>query len=148
MSMLDTNLETIEHVVRIDAAPETVWTFWTDPARLCEWWGVEADAVAEPGGTFRVVMDGGTPVMRGEYVELDPPHRLVFTFGWEGHDPGEPLAPGSTRVEVTLEPDADATVLTLRHELPATHAADHAKGWAHFLDNQMTACATQVGGER
>ena len=39
------------------------------PARLCEWWGVEAEAVAEAGGLFRVVMDSG-PIMRGEFLEL------------------------------------------------------------------------------
>lgn len=131
-----TTMETIEMVVRIEASPETVWNFWTDPARLCEWWGVEADAVAEAGGLFRVVMDGG-PVMRGEFLELDPPRRLLFSFGWEANEPGTALAPGSTQVEVRLEPEADATMLTLRHHLPSAQAADHAKGWAHFIGDRM-----------
>ena len=82
--------ETVEQVVHIDATPETVWSFWTEPARLCEWWGVEADAVAETGGIFRVVMDGG-PVMLGEFLELEPPRRLWVSFGWEGGAPGGPL---------------------------------------------------------
>ena len=133
-------LETIEQVVHIDAAPETVWSFWTEPARLCEWWGVEADAVAETGGVFRVVMDGG-PVMLGEFLELEPPHRLLFSFGWEGGAPGGPLPPGSSRVEVVLDDQAGGTRLTLRHELPATHAVDHARGWSFFIGERRVALA-------
>lgn len=122
-----TATDVVEQTIRIDARPETVWTFWTEPARLCEWWGVEAETVVELGGVFRVVMEGG-PVMRGEFLELDPPRRLVFSFGWEGGAPSGPLPPGSSRVEVLLVPDEQngVTQLTLRHELPAIHAADHA----------------------
>ena len=128
--------ETVEHVVHIDARPETVWSFWTEPERLCEWWGVEADAVAETGGVFRVVMESG-PIMLGEFLELEPPHRLLFSFGWEGGAPGGPLPPGSSRVEVVLADQAGGTLLTLRHELPTTHAPDHAKGWAFFVGDRM-----------
>jgi uncharacterized protein YndB with AHSA1/START domain len=52
------------------------------------------------------------PVMRGVYVELRPLHRLVFSFGWENSAPGEPLAPGSTIVEVDLIPiEGDAELV-------------------------------------
>lgn len=130
---------TIEQTVRIGARPETVWTFWTDPRRVAEWWGPDAEVEARPGGRYRVVMESG-PVMLGEMVELDPPHRLVFTFGWEGNAPGEPLAPGSTQVEVTLTPDDDGTVLVLRHsDMPTTHAPDHTKGWAYLIGERMVA---------
>ncbi len=134
-------MTSIEQTVRIAASPETVWSFWTEPERLCEWWGVDAEVVAEDGGLYRVVMENG-PVMRGTFVELDPPHRLVFTFGWEQNAPEEALAPGSTRVEVTLTPDGSETVLVLRHsEMPATHAADHEKGWSYFLVERLVAAA-------
>jgi uncharacterized protein YndB with AHSA1/START domain len=78
---------TIEQTVRIGASPATVWRFWTEPELLVEWWGVDADVVAEPGGHYRVVMENG-PVARGTFTELDPPRRLVFTFGWEQTPPG------------------------------------------------------------
>lgn len=143
MTDATTQLETIEQTVHIEASPETVWTFWTDPARICQWMGIEAELVPETGGLFRVVLAEG-PVMLGEFVELDPPRRLVFTFGWEGGGPGGPMAPGSSRVEVTLEPDGSNTVLTLRHELPSTHAADHAKGWAYFVGERLVAYANEV----
>jgi uncharacterized protein YndB with AHSA1/START domain len=135
---------TVEQVVRIAATPETVWSFWTEPERLREWWGTATDVVAQPGGDYRIVMDTGL-VMRGAFVELDPPHRLVFTFGWEGNAPGDALAPGSTRVEVTLRADGDDTELVLRHtDMPATHAPDHAQGWQHFVGERLVAVAAGV----
>lgn len=141
MTDITTDTTTIEQTVRIDASPETVWSFWTEPERLAEWWGTEAEVVAEPGGILRVVMEAG-PIMRGAFTELDPPHRLVFTFGWEQHQPGEPLAPGSTRVEVTMTPEEGGTLVVLRHsEMPSTHAADHEKGWHHYLGECRTAAA-------
>ena len=143
MTKSTTDTTTIEQTVRIAASPETVWTFWTEPERLAEWWGTDAEAVAEPGGLFRVVMESG-PVMRGAFTELDPPHRLVFTFGWEQNSPGEPLAPGSTRVEVTMTPDEGETLLVLRHsEMPSTHASDHEKGWSHYLGDCLVAAAAR-----
>jgi uncharacterized protein YndB with AHSA1/START domain len=135
---------TIEQSVRIAAPPATVWTFWTDPALLAEWWGAEADVDPQPGGRYRVVMAEG-PVMLGTFTELDPPARLVFTFGWEQNAPGEPLAPGSTRVEVTLTPDGEGTVVLLRHtDMPVTHASDHEHGWGHVIGERMAALATRV----
>jgi uncharacterized protein YndB with AHSA1/START domain len=132
---------TIEKTVRIAASPETLWQFWTDPKRLTEWWGTHAEVKAEPGGMFRVVMESG-PVMRGTFTELQPPNRLVFTFGWEHNAPGEAVAPGSTRVEVTLTPDGNETVLVLRHfDMPTSQASDHEKGWSIHVGDRLAAAA-------
>jgi uncharacterized protein YndB with AHSA1/START domain len=139
---------TIEQTVRIAAPPETVWKFWTEPQRLVEWWATDAEVVAEPGGLFRVVVGHG-PVMRGTFVELDPPRRLVFTFGWEGNAPAGPLPPGSTRVEVTLTPESGGTLLVLRHfDLPAHHAADHRKGWAYFVGDRLPVAVSRAAPSR
>ena len=130
---------TVEQTVHIAAPPETVWKFWTEPQRLVEWWATDAEVVAEPGGLFRVLVGHG-PVMRGAFIELDPPRRLVFTFGWEGNTPAGPLPPGSTRVEVTLTPDRGGTVLVLRHfDMPVHHAPDHRKGWSYFVGERLVA---------
>lgn len=130
--MTDIELRTIEQTLHIAAPPETVWQYWVDPTRMSQWWGVAAQLDPRAGGECRVEMKEG-PIMVGEFVELVPHKRIVFTFGWDGNAPGDPLAPGSTRVEVTLEPDGTDTTLTLRHEIPGTHAADHEKGWRHYL---------------
>ncbi|MFN0090750.1 MAG: SRPBCC domain-containing protein [Acidimicrobiales bacterium] len=126
--------------VFIAAAPATVWEFWVDPARMCEWWGAEAELDPRPGGVCRVVMGPEGPVMSGSYVELTPFERLVLLFGWEGEQHGVP--PRSTRVEVTLAPEAGGTRLVLRHsQLPPAAAADHHHGWAHYLGELARAAA-------
>lgn len=131
--MTDADTHTVEQTLRISARPETVWQYWTDPQRMCDWWGAAAELDPRPSGVCRVEMGGG-PVMLGEYVELVPHHRIVFTFGWEPTDGGPVLAPGSTLVEVTLTADDGDTIMTLRHTgLPAAFADEHDAGWAHFL---------------
>lgn len=121
--------------MRIAASTETVWAHWTEPDRMAAWWG-ETEVSPEVNGAIRVQMPGGGPVMLGRYLVLDPPHHLSFSFGWEAHDVGTPLAPGSTVVDITLEADGADTVLTLVHRsMPATHAADHRRGWERHLPN-------------
>src|SRR5688572_11964497 len=107
--MTDTDTKVVEQTLRIAASPETVWRYWTDPERMCAWWGAAAELDPQPGGTCRVEMGGG-PVMRGEYLLLEPFERLVFSFGWEPIEGGPVVAPGSTRVEVTLVPEGGDTI--------------------------------------
>jgi uncharacterized protein YndB with AHSA1/START domain len=124
----------IEQTIRIDAPPERVWAYLTDPAKLARWWG-RAEADPRPGGTLRVAMEGGPdPVMSGEFVELEPYERLVFTFGWEPA-PGVPdIAPGGSVVEIELRPDGAGTIVTLRHSgLPATLRGETTDGWRVVL---------------
>lgn len=131
--MTDQDPSIIEQTLHIAARPETVWRYWTDPRAMCDWWGAAAELDPRPGGTCRVEMGGG-PVMVGEYVELVPHERIVFTFGWEPGEGIPPIAPGSTRVEVLLTDDDGDTVLTLRHSgLPAAERDQHVDGWAYFL---------------
>ena len=106
---------TIEQRVLIAASPQTVWSFWTDPSRMCEWWGSAADLDARPGGRFRIDFVPGGETMLGEYLELEPHTRLVFSFGWAHSAPGVPMAPGSTTVEVTLTLVGEDTELVLVH---------------------------------
>jgi uncharacterized protein YndB with AHSA1/START domain len=123
----------VEQTLHISARPETVWRYWTDPERMCDWWGVAADLDPRPGGGCVIEMEGGG-VMRGEYVELVPHERIVLTFGWDPMEGAPEVAPGSTVVEVTLAADDGDTILTLRHSgLPASARAKHTEGWGHFL---------------
>ncbi|HKE74634.1 MAG TPA: SRPBCC domain-containing protein [Acidimicrobiales bacterium] len=114
--------------VRIAATPEAVFPYLTDPALMVRWMGEWADLVPSPGGTFAVDIQGN-PV-RGEFVAVEPPHRLVFTWGMAGSD----VPPGSSTVEITLRPDGDGTVVALVHrDLPPGQVADHGTGWDHYL---------------
>jgi uncharacterized protein YndB with AHSA1/START domain len=122
-----------EQTLRIHADPSTVWRYWTDPRRMCDWWGSAAELDPRAGGVCRIEMGGG-PVMRGEYIELVPHERIVFSFGWEPTEGAPPVPPCSSRVEVTLADDDGDTILTLRHtELPAVEVGKHGEGWGHFL---------------
>lgn len=143
--MTDADTRVVEQTLRISARPETVWRYWTDPRRMCDWWGAAAELDPRPGGTCRVEMGGG-PVMIGEYLELVPHERIVFSFGWEPTDGAPGVAPGSTRVEVTLTADAGDTIMTLRHTgLPAAIADEHRSGWEHFLPMLAAAVDRQDG---
>jgi uncharacterized protein YndB with AHSA1/START domain len=125
----------------IGATPATVWSFWTDPEKLVRWMGDVATLDPRPGGQFRLEYKSGD-IARGEYVELDEPRRLVVTWGWEAE--GDPTPPGSSRIEVDLEPldDGTGTRLTLRHSgLPSASSAGHDEGWRHFLDRLAGAVA-------
>ena len=123
----------VELDVFITASPPTVRQYWVDPERMAVWWGTRAELDPDPGGTYRVTMSDDGPLMSGAYVELEPYSRLVFLFGWEDGRHG--MAPGSTRVEVTLTPEGRGTRVILRHgELPTAEAVDeHRQGWVHFV---------------
>ena len=129
----------IELERRIKARPETVFAYLTEPERFVRWMGVEAQLDPRPGGVYRVRVPQGF-LARGEFTEIDPPRRVVFSWGWEGH---ATVPPGSTTVEVTLTPDGDDTVVRLVHSgLPDTSEAEqHAQGWDRYLDRLVTAGA-------
>jgi uncharacterized protein YndB with AHSA1/START domain len=136
----------VEYEVRVAARPETVFAYFTDPARFVQWMGAEATLDPRPGGICRVAFrpvdlrEGPEVVMSGEFVELDPPRRLAISWGWEV----EPLRvpPRSSLVEVSLTPDGDGTMLRLVHRrLPDTALDFHRAGWGHYLPRLAIAAA-------
>jgi uncharacterized protein YndB with AHSA1/START domain len=121
----------IEHEVHVAASPERLFEYFTDPAQMVEWMGIEATLDPRPGGICRV-NPSGQAVMLGEFVELDRPRRIVFTWGWEIAAFKTP--PQSTLVEVSLTPDAEGTVVRLVHQrLKPETVALHRAGWEHYL---------------
>jgi uncharacterized protein YndB with AHSA1/START domain len=124
----------------IDAAPETVFAHFTDPSLLTKWMGRLAWLDPRPGGLMRLDYNG-FDIMRGEYVEVNPPTRLVFTWGWESLA-GDDTPPGSSRVEATFTPEGRGTRLHIRHSgLAPVLVAPHVHGWDLFLPN-LAAVAT------
>jgi uncharacterized protein YndB with AHSA1/START domain len=125
-------LETVvDQTVRIAAPPEVIFEYFVDPQKLVLWIGSRADLEASPGGRFWVDMNG-TDVAAGQFIEIEPPTRVVFTWGWEKGGP--PMAPGSSTVEVTLTPDGTDTVVRLIHrDIPNPFIESHGAGWSeHF----------------
>jgi uncharacterized protein YndB with AHSA1/START domain len=117
--------------VHVEASPETIFPFLTDPEQLVRWKGSEAVLDPRPGGIYRCQV---TPkaLAIGEFVEVDPPRKVVFTFGWDGE---EAVPPGSSTIEITLEPSGSGTLVRLEHTgLPEGAPAQHGEGWVHFLE--------------
>ena len=108
----------------------TVFSYLVDPTKLVQWMGVSAQIDPRPGGEFRVDVDG-EHVAIGQYKLVEPPRRIVFSWGWEGD---AEVAPGSTTVEITLTPDGSDTLLRLRHsDLPnEQQQAIHQEGWRMY----------------
>jgi uncharacterized protein YndB with AHSA1/START domain len=133
---MDATTETtmLERTLSIDARPETVWAFLIDPEKMTRWMGVEAKLEAQPGGAYRCVVIPGH-IAAGEVVELDPPNRLVLTWGWELSDSPDAIKPGSSTLEFELTPEGDGTMLRFVHrELPSAAAVEsHGIGWDHYL---------------
>ena len=125
----------VTRAIKIDAPPETVWEYLVEPEKLTRWMGLSAEVGAAPGEIYRCEVSH-TYTAIGEIVELDPPRRFVCTWGWEPVDGREvTVAPGSSTVEITLEPVGDATLLRLHHyDLPASVSDGHGRGWDHYFD--------------
>jgi uncharacterized protein YndB with AHSA1/START domain len=117
--------------IMIDAKPETIWPFLTQSDKHVLWNGTVAEIDARPGGVHRVLV-GGKHQAAGEYLEVVPQERLVFSFGWDQE--GHPIPPGSTTIEITLHPEGDKTRVRLVHRgLPEDAVSDHSHGWEHYL---------------
>lgn len=115
---------------RIAAPPASVYAYLTEADKWIRWQGIGATLDPRQGGIFSLAMPNGGHA-RGEFVELVPDARVVFTWGWLDH-PGVP--PGSSIVEIDLAPDGPGTLLTLTHRgLAEDEVAIHAEGWNHYL---------------
>ena len=121
---------------RLPASIGEVFRWWTDPDRLQEWMTpvgtVEAEVDLRVGGRLRIVMRGDGRVIEhtGEYLEIDPPRRLVFTW----MSPYTGSVPSVITVELRAAGD-DLTDLRLVHSrLPDEAAPRHRGGWDAMLD--------------
>jgi uncharacterized protein YndB with AHSA1/START domain len=117
--------------VVIAASPATIFPFLVDPEQHVRWMGTHAELDPRPGGAHRVLVQGRHPSV-GEFIEVVPNERVVFTFGWD--EPGHAIPAGSTQIEITLIPEGDTTRVRFVHRgLPADAVSDHTSGWDHYL---------------
>lgn len=117
----------------VHAPIEQLFELLVDPELFVLWMADDATLDPVPGGIVRWTHPNGD-TCRGEYVEVDPPHRLVFTYGWERADVEIP--PGSTTVEIDLTalPDGATHVKLVHRGLGDAAAGAHEGGWGHYLD--------------
>ena len=144
--MIDGNAVVRELV--LPASAERAFEMFIDPAQLVRWIGISADLDPRPGGTFRFEVVPGQ-FCEGQYVTVERPHRLVFTWGWT--DPGFGLPPGSSRVEVTFAAhggDPGRTRIRLVHTgLAGDLGLLHDDGWDRFFARLKAVVAGTDAGD-
>jgi uncharacterized protein YndB with AHSA1/START domain len=141
MNATETLPHRLDRTVTINAAPDTVFKFFTDSARWAKWWGVGSRVDARPGGEIFIRHPGGIE-SAGEVVSIDAPRRFVFTYGFVN---GTPIPAGSSRVTITLAPERMGTRLTLVHELSDAAVRDeHVQGWRFQLSLFANVVADEV----
>jgi uncharacterized protein YndB with AHSA1/START domain len=126
---------------RIEAPPSIVFAACVDPAQVAQWWGPLGFAVpsaemdVRPGGGYRIEMqppEGEAFVLEGEYLEVNPPQRLAYTFRWDPPDPDDV----ETVVTLNLGAASEGTEVALGQEGFATEARRrlHEEGWTDTLE--------------
>lgn len=129
---------------RFDASREAVFAALTEPDMMNQWFYGMPEGKAEVEQDFRVggkytinmfaaegiehTCEGAEYAPHGEYLEIDPPKKLVFTWISEG------FVDDST-VTIQLEEEGEGTRLMLRHELPETVVEPHREGWNTCVDH-------------
>jgi uncharacterized protein YndB with AHSA1/START domain len=129
-------------VRRFSASPERVFDAWLDPAMVGRFMfgpglrdeeivGLSIDARVGGSFSFLVRRQGEVIDHVGEYLQIDRPRRLVFTWGIAQH------APDTSRVVIDIVPVEAGSELTLTHELHpawADYASRTQAGWTSMLD--------------
>jgi uncharacterized protein YndB with AHSA1/START domain len=137
---------------RVKAAPERVFAAWTRPEALRLWWcpagwrPEEIDVDLHPGGRYRLSMhrDDGTQVVavRGQFLEIEPARRLVYTWRWDGVFLDMP----ETIVTVEFRAVAGGTEIALRQEvLELPMCARHLSGWLVACERLAELMQTPAG---
>jgi uncharacterized protein YndB with AHSA1/START domain len=126
----------------VDAPPEVVFSVWSDPAHVAEWWHPEGFTTPvfemdfRVGGAFRYCIrkDGRDGWARGTYRAIEAPKRIVFTFQWQS---GDASHDAETLVTVLFEREGERTRLTFRQEPFASDAArdSHGQGWRQVIES-------------
>lgn len=128
--------------IYVEAPCERVFEYFVRPEALVRWMGEYAVLEPEPNGRFQLDIRG-TPV-RGRYLALEPPHRLLISWGYAG---SELLPPGASTVEIRLTPDGQGTRVELEHrDLPGGERRPHVVGWEHYLTRFHRALAAGDAG--
>jgi len=136
-------------IERAFAAPrDAVFRAWVSPEVLRRWWGAGPDWTSpaveidlRPGGRYRLSMQdpsGAVRTVGGEYVEVDPPRRLVYTWAWETHGAADD-APTLVTVEFHEGGPGETTVVLTHTGFADGERRDlHRDGWELCLANLET----------
>lgn len=136
----------VEREVMLNAGRETVWKLLVQPKSATRWMGLSARFELKVGGRYKLEVLPER-VAAGEFLKIDPPRRLVHTWGWDGETHGT-VPPGSTVVSYGLTEVGHQTRLQLRHSgLPSIDTAgSHSRGWAHYLPRLVAVASGNTPG--
>lgn len=143
-AMTEQQTDALVREIRIAAQPETVFAFFVDPDKMMQWMGQAVALDPRPGGICRIDMNGHD-IARGEYLEIVPHSRVVFTWGWEteGYTP----RPGGSTVEISLTAERGGTLVLLRHlGLTPEERTNHGIGWDQFLPHLVAVAEGRQAG--
>ena len=113
----------------IEAPPAEVFRYFTQADALASWMGEDALVEPRPGGRFTVFF--GPQAVEGHYIEIDPPARLVISWGRAG---SRDMPPDTSTLEVSLSHEGAGTRVSIVHSgLPLSERHRHALGWVHYL---------------
>jgi uncharacterized protein YndB with AHSA1/START domain len=132
----------LDRTVEIGAPVDVVFGYFTDSTLWAAWWGQGSAIDARPGGQMTIVHPGGVEVA-GEVLEVDPPRRIVFTYGYRTSNqmPKE----GGSEVTIALEPIGSSTRLRLEHRFAETaHRDAFVQGWRYQLSVFATVIADRL----
>lgn len=125
------------------ATPEKIFSYLIESSAWAMLLSESAEIDAVEGGIFKLVMPDGT-MARGQFIEVLPHYRVVFSWGWVDN-PGVP--PGSSVVTIKLAPDSEGTMVTLEHkDLVDPAVPPHLEGWIHYLDGLEVAVTRTDAG--
>jgi len=131
----------VERTMLIEADPEIVFGFFTDPARWAMWWGAGSTIDARPGGALLICHSNGLESV-GEVLDVKPHDRIVFTMSLHAH---VPVPPEDSRVTFRLETRGEGTLVHVTHELADASVRDlMPQGWRFHLSRFANAVADAV----
>jgi len=131
----------LDRTIVIRASRETVFRFFTDPRLWAAWWGAGSTIGTRPGERVLIRYPNGVEAS-GELVEVTPPERLVFTYGYVS---GDPIPVGASRATITLEREGANTRLRLTHAFADPAVRDrHIQGWRYQLAVFANAVSDEV----
>lgn len=136
-----TSTHRLDRTIVIHARPSTVFEFFTHTPDWAAWWGPGSHIDPRPGGQLLIRHPNGVEVT-GEVIDVQPPERIVFTYGYAS---GQAIRPGGSRVTIRLDGHPDGTLLQLTHEFPDIDSRDqHVQGWRYQLSLFANAVANSV----
>ncbi len=132
----------LERTVDIGAPVDTVFAYFTDSSLWAAWWGPGSEIDATVGGRMTIRHNNGVEVA-GEVLEVDPPTRIVFTYGYATSEQQPKV--GGSQVTIALEPRGASTRLRLTHAFAeVAHRGAFVQGWRFQLSVFATIIADRL----